>query len=217
MPPADRLLTFVLASALLVVIPGPSVVFVVSRAIAHGRRAALRSVAGNSAGVSVLVVLVALGLGSLVERSLAVYTVLKLAGAAYLVYLGVRTWRERGGLSDALSVADAAPGGGLSVGVHVFRQGVVVGVTNPKALVFFAAVLPQFVDRGSGHVPTQMLLLGLAFVLLAMVLDSMWGLAAGTARDWLARSPRRLAALGGTGGLMMIGLGLGLAATGRRE
>lgn len=216
MIPADRLLTFVVASVVLVVIPGPTVVFVVSRAIAHGRRAALRSVAGNSAGVSVLVVLVALGLGSLVERSVTVYTVIKMVGAAYLVYLGVRTWRERGGLSAALR--GAGVGGEMgAVGAHVFRQGVLVGVTNPKAMVFFAAVLPQFVDRGAGHVPVQMLALGLAFVLLAMVLDSVWGLAAGTARDWLARSPRRLAALGGTGGLMMIGLGVGLAVTGRRE
>jgi threonine/homoserine/homoserine lactone efflux protein len=216
MIPADRLLTFVLASVVLVVVPGPTVVFVVSRAIAHGRRAALRSVAGNSAGVSVLVVLVAFGLGSLVERSVAVYTVIKLVGAAYLVYLGVRTWRERGGLSEALRGAGVGVEPG-AVGAHVFRQGVLVGVTNPKAMVFFAAVLPQFVDRESGHVPAQMLLLGLAFVLLAMVLDSVWGLAAGTARDWLARSPRRLATLGGTGGLMMIGLGMGLAVTGRRE
>jgi threonine/homoserine/homoserine lactone efflux protein len=216
MPPADRLLTFALASVVLVVVPGPTVVFVVSRAIAHGRRAALRSVAGNSAGVGVLVILVAFGLGSLVERSVAVYTAIKLLGAAYLVYLGVRTWRERGGLSVALRGAQTGSGD-AEVGAHVFRQGVMVGLTNPKAMVFFAAVLPQFVDRDAGHVPTQMLLLGLAFVLLAMVLDSVWGLAAGTARDWLARSPRRLAALGGTGGLMMIGLGMGLAVTGRRE
>ena len=215
MPPADRLLTFALASVVLVVVPGPTVVFVVSRAIAHGRRAALRSVAGNSAGVGVLVVLVAFGLGSVVERSVAVYTVIKLAGAAYLVYLGVRTWRERGGLAAALHGVRTEPH--LPGGARLFRQGVVVGMTNPKALVFFAAVLPQFVDRGAGHVPTQMLMLGLAFVLLAMVLDSVWGLAAGTARDWLARSPRRLAALGGTGGLMMVGLGMGLAVTGRRE
>jgi threonine/homoserine/homoserine lactone efflux protein len=212
MPPADRLVAFALASVVLVLVPGPTVVFVVSRAIAHGRRAALTSVAGNSLGVLVLVVAVAFGLGSLVERSVAVYTALKLFGAAYLVYLGVRTWRERGALARVL---DARPESG--VGRHVFRQGVVVGVTNPKALVFFAAVLPQFVDREAGHLPAQMLVLGTGFVVLAMVLDSGWGLAAGTARAWLARSPRRLAALGGTGGLMMVGLGLGLAVTGRRE
>jgi threonine/homoserine/homoserine lactone efflux protein len=213
MPPPDRLITFALASIVLVAVPGPTVVFVVSRAIAHGRRAALSSVAGNSLGVCVLVVAVAVGLGAVVERSVAVYTAIKLLGAAYLIYLGVRTWRERGSLAGALG--DRSGSGDPSR--HVFRQGVVVGVTNPKAMVFFAAVLPQFVDRDAGHVPVQMLVLGFGFVLLAMVLDSGWGLAAGTARDWLARSPGRLSALGGTGGLMMIGLGVGLAVTGRRE
>jgi threonine/homoserine/homoserine lactone efflux protein len=229
MPPADSLITFALASVVLVVVPGPTVVFVVSRAIAHGRRAALASVAGNSLGVGVLVVAVAVGLGAVVERSVAVYTTIKLLGAAYLIYLGVRTWRDRGSLAGAFRASPAVPGavpaapgavpavpGAVPVR-RLFRQGVLVGVTNPKAMVFFAAVLPQFVDRGAGHVPAQMLVLGFGFVLLAMVLDSIWGLAAGTARDWLARSPRRLAALGGTGGLMMIGLGMGLAVTGRRE
>ena len=229
MPPADSLITFALASVVLVVVPGPTVVFVVSRAIAHGRRAALASVAGNSLGVGVLVVAVAVGLGAVVERSVAVYTTIKLLGAAYLIYLGVRTWRDRGSLAGAFRAPPAVPGavpaapgavpavpGAVPVR-RLFRQGVLVGVTNPKAMVFFAAVLPQFVDRGAGHVPAQMLVLGFGFVLLAMVLDSIWGLAAGTARDWLARSPRRLAALGGTGGLMMIGLGMGLAVTGRRE
>src|SRR5581483_7201520 len=229
MPPADSLITFALASVVLVVVPGPTVVVVVSRAIAHGRRAALASVAGNSLGVGVLVVAVAVGLGAVVERSVAVYTTIKLLGAAYLIYLGVRTWRDRGSLAGAFRAPPAVPGAvpaapgavpavpGAGPVRRLFRQGVLVGVTNPKAMVFFAAVLPQFVARGAGHVPAQMLVLGFGFVLLAMVLDSIWGLAAGTARDWLARSPRRLAALGGTGGLMMIGLGMGLAVTGRRE
>src|SRR5690349_9908617 len=103
MPPPDRLITFVLASVVLVVIPGPTVVFVVSRAIVHGRRAALSSVAGNSLGVCALVVAVAVGLGAVVERSVAVYTTIKLLGAVYLVYLGVRTWRERGSLAAAFN------------------------------------------------------------------------------------------------------------------
>jgi threonine/homoserine/homoserine lactone efflux protein len=99
----------------------------------------------------------------------------------------------------------------------VFRQGLLVGVTNPKTLVFFAAVLPQFVDRDAGGVPLQMIVLGLLFVLIATASDCLWGLLAGGVRDWLARSPGRVAALGGTGGLTMIGLGLGLAVTGRRD
>lgn len=212
MPPLDKLVAFAVASVVLVLIPGPSVLFVVSRAIAHGRRAALGSVVGNSAGVCVVILLVAIGLGSLVERSVLLFTAIKLAGAAYLVYLGVRTFRERGRLSEALGVA--APAG---VARHVFRQGFVVGLTNPKTLVFFGAVLPQFVDREAGGVPVQMVVLGMTFVLAALVLDSVWGILAGTARTWLSRSPRRLAVLGGTGGLTMIGLGVGLAVTGRAE
>jgi threonine/homoserine/homoserine lactone efflux protein len=217
----DQMVTFVVASVVLVAIPGPTVVFVVSRALAHGRRAALTSVVGNSTGVVGLVLLVAFGLGTVVERSLLAFTVIKLVGAAYLAYLGVRTFRERDQLAEALRAAGAARPGGVGrpsgVGRHVFRQGVVVGLTNPKALVFFAAVLPQFIDPGSGHVPVRMAALGLAFVLLAMVLDGVWGLAAGTARDWFARSPGRLAALRGTGGLAMIGLGVGLAVSGRGD
>ncbi|WP_028932779.1 LysE family translocator [Pseudonocardia spinosispora] len=208
----ESLLACVAASIVLVLIPGPTVVFVVSRALTHGRRAALSSVAGNSTGVVVVVAMVAFGLGSVVERSLIAFTVIKLVGAAYLVYLGVRAYRERGGLASLMN-------GEVPVGSahRVYRQGVLVGLTNPKSLVFFAAVLPQFVDAKNGHVPLQMLILGLVFVAVAMVLDSMWGLAAGVARDWFARSPRRLSVLGGTGGLMMIGLGLGLAVSGRKD
>jgi threonine/homoserine/homoserine lactone efflux protein len=212
MPPTEHLVAFVLACVVLVLIPGPTVIFVVSRALALGRRSALSSVTGNSTGSAVLVLLVAFGLGSVVERSLLVFTVIKLVGAAYLVYLGVRTYRERGRLADALRVA--VPVGS---GRGVYRQGVLVGLTNPKALVFYAAVLPQFVDPHTGSVPMQMAVLGLAFVLIAMLLDGLWGLAAGAARDWFATSPGRLRALGGTGGLTMIGLGVGLAVAGRAE
>jgi len=212
MLPTDHLFAFLLASVVLVLIPGPSVLFVVSRALAHGRRAALGSVTGNSAGSVVLVLLVAFGLGSAVERSLVVFTVVKLVGAAYLVYLGVRTYRERGQLTALLHT-----GSPTGTGRHVFRQGIVVGVTNPKALVFYAAVLPQFIDPHRGGVPVQLAALGLAFVLIAMVLDALWGLAAGTVRDWFARSPGRLSVLGGAGGLTMVGLGVGLAVTGRSE
>lgn len=92
-----------------------------------------------------------------------------------------------------------------------------MGVANPKTIVFFAAVLPQFVDRGQGHVVAQMLLLGLVFNAIALASDSVWGLTAATARTWFARSPRRLSLIGGAGGLTMIGLGIGVAATGRTD
>jgi threonine/homoserine/homoserine lactone efflux protein len=94
---------------------------------------------------------------------------------------------------------------------------VLVGLTNPKAAVFFGAILPQFVDRSSGHVPLQMILFATMFSAMALVCDCSWGLVAGTARDWFARSPRRLAMVGGAGGLAMVGLGVGIAVTGRKD
>lgn len=102
-------------------------------------------------------------------------------------------------------------------GLRTLGEGFAVGVANPKTMVFFAAVLPQFVDRAQGHVPVQMLLLGLVFNVIALVSDSVWGLVASAARDWFARSPRRLSAVGGVGGLAMIGLGVTVAATGRKD
>ncbi|WP_207958207.1 LysE family translocator [Streptomyces sp. YIM 98790] len=209
---ADRLLAFAAMSFLLIAVPGPSVLFVIGRALAHGRRAALTTVAGNTIGAGVLVAAVALGVGPVVERSVVVFTVLKLAGAAYLVYLGVKAWRGRGG-APAAATGDVSGRGGP----RTLWDGFAVGVANPKTIVFFAAVLPQFVDRGQGHVTAQMLLLGLVFNAIALVCDSVWGLAAAAARTWFARSPRRLSLVGGAGGLMMIGLGVTVAATGRRE
>lgn len=207
----ETLLTFTLAGIVLVVIPGPSVLFIVGRALAHGRRAAITSVAGNTVGASLVVVAVALGFGAVAAQSAAVFTVLKLVGAGYLVYLGVQTIRARGALSAALTAPVGPPDRRL------FWQGVVVGVTNPKVVVFFAAVLPQFVDRDAGGATSQMLVLGLLFAMIAATLDSAWGLAAGSARDWFATSPARLRRVGGIGGAMMIVMGAGLALTGRKD
>ncbi|MFJ4623943.1 LysE family translocator [Streptomyces sp. NPDC088812] len=208
----ERLLAFAAMSFLLIVVPGPSVLFVIGRALAQGRRAALTTVVGNTLGAYVLVIAVALGIGSIVERSVLVFTVLKLAGAAYLVYLGVKAWRRRGSLQVAFT-ADKA----TRSGVRTVWEGFAVGVANPKTIVFFAAVLPQFVDRAQGHVVVQILLLGLVFNAIAVACDSLWGLIAATGRDWFARSPRRLSLVGGIGGLTMIGLGVTVAATGRKD
>lgn len=208
----DRLLAFAAMSFLLIVIPGPSVLFVVGRALAQGRRAALTTVVGNTLGAYALVVAVALGVGSVVERSVLVFTALKLVGAAYLVYLGGKAVRQRRSLQAAFTGDGPAHGG-----LRTLWEGFAVGVANPKTIVFFAAVLPQFVDREQGHVVPQMLLLGLVFNAIAVISDSVWGLAAATARTWFARSPRRLAMVGGVGGLSMIGLGVTVAATGRAD
>ncbi|MEU4741773.1 LysE family translocator, partial [Actinosynnema sp. NPDC023658] len=174
----DRLLAFAAMSFLLIVIPGPSVLFVVGRALAQGRRAALVTVLGNTLGAYALVVAVAFGVGAVVERSAVVFTTLKLVGAAYLVYLGVKAVRRRGALPASFT------GGGPARGaLRTLWEGFAVGVANPKTIVFFAAVLPQFVDRAQGHVAVQMLLLGLVFNVIAVASDSVWGLVAATARS----------------------------------
>ncbi|MFC1419540.1 LysE family translocator [Streptacidiphilus cavernicola] len=209
---ADRLAAFAAMSLLLIVIPGPSVLFVVGRALAHGRRTALLSVLGNTVGAYVLVLAVALGIGPLVARSVLAFTALKLVGAAYLVFLGVKAFRQRQALQEAFGTSAPERGSLRTLG-----EGFAVGVANPKTTVFFAAVLPQFVNRQAGDVTGQLMLLGLVFTLIALVSDSTWGLAASTARSWFARSPRRLAVVGGTGGLAMIGLGVAVAVTGRKD
>jgi threonine/homoserine/homoserine lactone efflux protein len=208
-PAAGDLLVFAVTAFILIVVPGPSVLFTVGRALTVGRRGALLTVVGNAAGLYVQVLAVALGVGAVIEASAVVYTVLKYAGAAYLVYLGVQAIRHRRWL--------AAGGDGLAAPAQtrrVLREGFVVGVTNPKMIVFLAAALPQFVDRGAGQVPLQMLFLGALVGLIAVVSDSLWAFAAGTTRLWFARSPRRIEALGTTGGVAMIGVGVALAATG---
>jgi threonine/homoserine/homoserine lactone efflux protein len=202
---------FVVALAVIAV-PGPSVLFVVSRGVSLGRRAALVTVAGNEAGLVVQVTAVAVGLGPLVEGSIFVYNVIKLAGAVYLVYLGIQAFRHRGALSTTLESTMA----GKSMR-RIFTEGVVVGVSNPKGFLLFAAILPQFVDPAAGRVWLQMFLLGLVCVAIALVSDSVWALFAGTARLWLRRSRRCLEVIGGAAGLVMIGLGVRLALTGRRD
>jgi threonine/homoserine/homoserine lactone efflux protein len=188
------------------------VLFVIGRALAHGRRVALTSVAGNTLGSYVLVAAVALGIGPVVERSVLLFAALKLAGAAYLVYLGVKALRQRKALAFVPD-GQGAPRGAL----RTLGEGFAVGVSNPKTMVFYAAVLPQFVDRPAGHVIGQMLLLGLIFNAVALLSDSTVGLAASAARSWFARSPKRLSLVGGAGGLAMIGLGVTVAATGRTD
>ncbi len=212
MVPTGHLLAFALTSFALIVVPGPSVLFVISRALVLGRRAALATVIGNAAGFYVQITAVAFGLGAIVERSIAVFTVIKLVGAGYLIYLGVRAIRHRRALTT-LFEPDASP---RSLR-RVLREGFVVGIANPKVVVFFAAVLPQFVDRGAGHVPLQLLVLGGVFLVIALVSDSLWAVAAGAARSWFARSPERLAHLGTGGGLVMIGIGARLAISGRND
>jgi threonine/homoserine/homoserine lactone efflux protein len=212
MVPTTHLLAFTITALVLIAIPGPSVLFTVSRAISLGRVAGVATVAGNTVGAFTQVVAVAFGLGPLVERSVALFTVLKLAGACYLVFLGVQAIRHRHSLAEALGAEVER-----KTAARLVIDGFTVGVTNPKVIVFFAAILPQFVDRQAGHVPLQIITLGAVFAGIALISDSAWALAAGTARAWLASSPRRLALIGGVGGLAMIGIGTRLAFAGRPD
>ncbi|WP_306368766.1 LysE family translocator [Nocardiopsis sp. CC223A] len=207
MVPPERLLAFVPVVLLLVLVPGPSVLFVVGRSLSLGRRGGLLSVLGNALGNLPLIVAVACGVGAVVAASATAFTALKLAGAAYLVWLGVSAIRHR----HRAALPEPVDG----TATRLLVQGFVVGATNPKTLVFFAAVLPQFTDPAAGSVPAQILLLGAVFVAVALVCDALWALGAGRARHWFARSPRRLADLSAGGGVAMIGLGGVVALSGR--
>ena len=209
MIPAANVLAFSLASLLLVLLPGPSVLFAIGRALSLGRKAALITVVGNASGMYVQVLLVSLGLGVLLEESIVLMTIVKFAGALFLIYLGIQAIRHR---NDAAAPVEKARPAGV---VRTFLEGGFVGITNPKSIVFFLAILPQFVDASTGTaVGLQMLLLGGIFVTLCVIFDSGYALAAGAARNWFGKSPKRLANLGVAGGVAMIGLGVGLAATG---
>jgi threonine/homoserine/homoserine lactone efflux protein len=209
-PSAARLIAFALTASVVIAIPGPSVLFVVGRALGGGRRVALLSVAGNALGEYVQVIAVAFGIGALAEQSVAVFTTIKLLGGIYLIYLGFKTFRRRG-----LMASDFSEGQG---GSHrrSFVEGFVVGVTNPKTVIFLAAILPQFTRQGA-NLPLQILLLGVIFMAIALVSDSAWALAAGHFRSWFASSPRRLELIGGTGGLAIAAVGAGVLVTGRRN
>jgi threonine/homoserine/homoserine lactone efflux protein len=212
MPSTSQFLTFGLLSFLLIVIPGPSALFVISRTLTLGRRAGVITVVGNATGEYLQVAAVAFGIGAIVEQSVTAFTVIKLTGAGYLIYLGIQAFRRRRSVTEALD-GSYEP----RTTRRMLRDGFVVGITNPKSVVFFTAVLPQFVNRSAGNVPIQLLILGAVFIAIALVGDSVWAMAAGTARSWLARSPRRLELIGGAGGLAMIGIGVGLAFSGRRD
>ena len=213
MLPTTHLWEFLVTVYVVILIPGPSVLFVVSRGLALGRRAALTSVLGNCCGFTVQLVLVSVGLGAVIARSETVLVVLKLCGAAYLIYLGVTKIRDRKALAGMLGAGAIAPRRARTA----IREGFTVGVTNPKGLIIFTAILPPFIDRSHGHATLQLLTLGLICIAIAMISDGAWGLASGTARHWLGRSPKRLERLSATGGVMLIGLGVGLAVTGRNK
>lgn len=195
---------FVLLSAFLSSIPGPSVLLETSRAITRGRRPAMWIVLGNAFGGLVLLTLVLVGLGAIVATSERLFMAVKIAGAFYLLLLGIRSIRSARstGAEDFATTSDAAP---LST-TRSIRQGFMVGVANPKSIVSLMAILPQFVDHSLGHPTLQMMVIGLVGALAQMVIETLWVCAAGALRGWFHRRPSRVRYLKAGGGIAMIGL-----------
>ena len=209
----SRLVEYIIAAMIIIFAPGPSVLFVIARAIAWGRKVAVFTVAGNVTGAFFLSSLVAFGLGPILSRSDLAYSAVQWGGGGYLVYLGISAIKAR-----KIAAADMKSQGSV---VPTFwrsaRDGFWVGALNPKGLVFYAAVLPQFVDIERGNVTGHLLFLGALFSILAFISDGSWGLLAGTARAWLASDEKRLELLRVIGGCVMIILGLLVIASALRD
>jgi threonine/homoserine/homoserine lactone efflux protein len=189
---------------IIILAPGPSVLFVIARAIAWGRGTAVATVAGNVTGAFTLSLMVAFGLGPILQRSEAAFIGVQLLGGLYLIYLGIDALRHsKIHAEDMVNQGDIRPSAARSM-----RDGFWVGALNPKGLVFFAAILPQFIDRGSSNVTSQLVLMGATFAVLAFFSDGMWGVIAGTVREWMATSPSRLVLMRRIGGCVMITLGI---------
>jgi len=200
----SRLWEYLIATVLIILAPGPSVLFTIARAIAWGRVAALATVIGNAFGMFLVSVLVAFGLGPLLQSSKLFYNGIQWAGGAYLIYLG--------SAAIAASRVDAQgmqkTEGNKPSFFTSLKNGFWVGVLNPKSIVFFAAILPQFVDQEKNNVTAQLLLLGAIFATIALISDGSYGLLAGTVRSWLAGDVKRLIFMRRFGGVVMIGLGV---------
>jgi threonine/homoserine/homoserine lactone efflux protein len=199
-----RLWEYLIATILIVLAPGPSVLFTIARAIAWGRASAVATVAGNAVGMFLVSVLVALGLGPLLQRSHLFYNGVQWAGGIYLVYLGYSAIKaskvDAAGMQKSEDVKPSL--------ITSAKNGFWVGALNPKSIVFFAAILPAFVDQEKNTVTQQLLILGLIFSVIAFISDGTYGLLAGTARQWLASDVNRLILMRRFGGVVMIGLGL---------
>ncbi|MFE4196980.1 LysE family translocator [Paenarthrobacter sp. NPDC056912] len=197
-----------LACVILIAVPGPSVMFVIGRALSYGRANALASVVGNATGCYLAGIAIVFGLGPLMERSELLFQMVKWAGVAYLLWLGIQAFRHAGPVS--------APQVDLrrESSWEAIRTGTNVGVTNPKSFVLFTALIPQFINPAVGDTSSQILLLGVIPLLIGLLTDSVWAMVAGRAQRWLAKTPGRMTAVGRAGGLSMIGVGLSAAVAG---
>ena len=200
----SRIWEYCIAAMVIILAPGPSVLFVIARAIAWGRATAVATVAGNVTGAFALSVVVAVGLGPILQRSEIAFIAVQILGGLYLVYLGnTAIIHSKIHASDMTNQGDIRPSKWRSM-----REGFWVGALNPKGIVFFAAILPQFVDREAGKITSQLILMGAIFAFLAFFSDGGWGILAGTIRNWLATELKRLVLMRMTGGIVMIILGL---------
>lgn len=204
-PIPSKIGEYILVSIAIIAAPGPSVLFTIARAIAWGRKVAVFTVLGNASGFFAMSLLVAVGIGPIIQNSDAIYAAVQWGGGLYLIYLGIDAIRKRSAHTSQM-LEDGTSGAPSNI--RVIRDGFVVGILNPKGIVFNAAVTPQFIDRGEGKVVLQLILLGAIFACFAFILDGTWGLLAGTARNWLSTNIQRIVMLRTFGGGVMIILGL---------
>ncbi|MCY1668537.1 LysE family translocator [Rhizobium sp. SL86] len=207
--PIENWLAFVAASAVMLAIPGPTILLVISYALSHGRKVAAATVAGVALGDFTAMTASMLGLGALLATSAAAFTVLKWIGAAYLIYLGIKLWRAPVGEANDVD----APAETNEPASRIFLHTYVVTALNPKSIVFFVAFLPQFFDL-THPLPLQMVILEATFLVLATLNAALYGLLASMARETV-RKPKVRRIVNRTGGSLMIGAGL-LAAGYRR-
>ena len=200
MPSVSNLLGFLVLAIVIIVVPGPSVLFAIGRALVLGDKLAVLSVLGNALGVGLQIVVVSLGLGVLIQQVPGLFFAIKIIGALVIAYLGIKAILDRAKmeLADEKSSSSKA----------VLQQSIVVGITNAKTFVFFVAALPSFVSPADGNPIIQMLILGLIFSVIGIASDMVYAVAAGKARDWLSTSQKRLAAFRGIGGFALTLLGL---------
>jgi threonine/homoserine/homoserine lactone efflux protein len=206
MPDPSRLALFVGAALLLLVVPGPSVLYIVTQSVSHGRRAGIVSVAGITTGTLVHIAAATVGLSALLASSAVAFDVVKYLGAAYLIAVGLRRlagW-ERSPDQQSRSPRDLK---------RLYRQGIVVNTLNPKTALFFLAFLPQFVDPERGRPWVQILVLGLLFATLGFLSDGVWAFVAGTLGERLRRSRRFPAVQRYASGAVFVGLGAVAALT----
>jgi threonine/homoserine/homoserine lactone efflux protein len=204
LPEWSSLGLFAIAALVLLLTPGPAVLYIVTRSIDQGRRAGLVSVLGVHVGTLAHILAAAVGLSALLAASATAFGVVKYLGAAYLIYIGVRRLRDRSSI--------VAPAAGEPTALRrAFLDGVIVNVLNPKTGLFFLAFLPQFVTENRGHVGGQIVALGVVFVLLGAITDSLYALTAGSAARWLRGQPRFLAGERWITGGLYIGLGVAAA------